>query len=787
MSDGVITVDPPIAPPSTTRPESGQPATEQLELGMEPDPPAMSPAKKPPPRKPAAEKPAAKKPKQPKITEAAAKPAAKKPATKPAAAKNSTTKNSTAKKPLTPKKSTTPKKPPTGEYDAEAIEVLEGLEAVRRRPGMYIGDNGSAGLSHLLWEIIDNSVDEAGAGHGKLIEISLHADGSYEVADRGRGIPIDKHEGEITALEVVFTQLHAGAKFGSTHYNASGGLHGVGAAVVNAYSTKVTCEVDRNGYTHRLEFHDRKPGNLDRTNRFRKGHELKRMGKVSSKRTGTRVRFWPELGLFEPDAEINYEAIRERLAQICFLLPGLKIRLHDKRKGHKRAAEEFVSTGGLNDFVESLYEDAEPLTGRITLTGTESFADTVPIKGKPAEVIRNCQVDIALRWVTSYDAKVVSFVNTIPTPDGGTHVVGFERALTAAVNGAIRDANPLKLRKMRGDARAQREDIQEGLAAVIRVTFAEPQFRGQTKRELTTPQVQRIVARVVREQLGDWFSGKAPGSRKTHVKAVLDKVSDAVLGRVAAKQAQAQSRRAASLSGNALPSKLSDCREHPGGELLIVEGDSAAGPAKRARDAGWQAVLPLRGKVVNAAKSTSKAVLDNAEAVALFTAVGAGSGADFALENARYERLILLADADVDGSHIRCLVLTLLFHYMKPLLEAGRVYAAQPPTHALTVGTSKEFVYSEADLAKRVAKLNKDGRKYRVTRFKGLGEMDDNELFETTLNPETRVLRQVTIDDAVAAQKQAAEAFQIMMGSEVEPRKKFIIKHSKAYGHALDV
>ncbi len=672
-------------------------------------------------------------------------------------------------------------------YDAEAIEVLEGLEAVRRRPGMYIGDNGSTGLTHLLWEIIDNGVDEAGAGYGKLIEIVMHQDGSYEVSDRGRGIPIDKFEGEVTALEVVFSQLHAGAKFGSSHYSASGGLHGVGAAVVNAYSTRVVCEVDRNGATHRLEFRDRKAGNLDSSKRFRKGHALARVGKVSRTRTGTRVRFWPELALFEPEAAVDYDEVRERLTQICFLLPGLKVRLHDKRKGQKKAPEEIVSAGGLSDFVENLSEGATSLTGRIMLTGIEAFADTVPVGGKPTEVTRECKVEVALRWVSSLDTKTVSFVNTIPTPDGGTHVAGFERALTAVVNNALKDADPLKLRKMRGNARAQKEDIQEGLIAVIRVTTPEPQFRGQTKRELTTPQVQGIVSRVVRDGLGDWFDGKATGSRKAHVKAVLDKVGDAILGRVAAKQAQAETRKAATLGGNGLPAKLSDCREHPGGELLIVEGDSAAGPAKRARDASWQAVLPLRGKIVNAAKSSRKAVLDNAEAVALFTAIGAGTGDGFDLGNARYERVILLADADVDGSHIRCLVLTLLFHYMRPLLEAGRIYAAQPPTHAVSLGQSKEFVYSETELSKHLIELDKKGSNYRVTRFKGLGEMDDNELSETTLSPETRVLRQVTMGEAEQAQAEAMKAFQIMMGSEVEPRKDFIIKHSKEYGHALDV
>ncbi|HCB34368.1 MAG TPA: DNA topoisomerase IV subunit B [Acidimicrobiaceae bacterium] len=674
-----------------------------------------------------------------------------------------------------------------GSYDADAIEVLEGLEAVRRRPGMYIGDNGPAGLAHLLWEVVDNAVDEAAAGHGKLIEIVLHADGSCEVADRGRGIPVDVHNGDKTALEVVFTQLHAGAKFGSGHYSASGGLHGVGAAVVNAYSTRLVVDVNRNAKTHRLEFRDRKPGNVGSGGRFRPGHALAKVGTVGRTRTGTRVRFWPETDLFEPGAALDYDEVRERVAQLCFLLPGLRIRLHDKRRGRARPAEELLSAGGLRDFVESLSAGSKPVTALIALSGSEEFEEAVAVDGRPRPVVRECRVDVVMRWVAGYAGTLVSFVNTIPTPDGGTHVAGFERAVTAAVNGALRDADPVKLRRLRGDVRAQREDAQEGLIAVLRVTLPEPQFRGQTKRELTTTHVQRIVSGVVRTGLREWFDGTAKGSRKAHVKAVLDKIGDAMLGRAAARRAQDEHRTAASLGSTGLPDKLSDCREHPRGELLIVEGDSAAGPAKRARDAAWQAVLPLRGKVVNAAKSTRQAVLENAEAAALFTAVGAGSGAEFDLARARYERVVLLADADVDGSHIRCLVLTLAFHYMRPLLDAGRVYAAQPPTHAVVAGQAKEFVYSDDELAARTAELDAAGRSYRVTRFKGLGEMDDDELYETTLNPATRVLRQVTIDEAAAAQAQAEKAFGVMMGADVEPRKKFIVEHSKAYGHALDV
>ena len=671
----------------------------------------------------------------------------------------------------------------SGGYDASDIEVLEGLEAVRKRPGMYIGGTGSGGLTHLLWEIIDNGVDEAAAGHAKLVEVIFHSDNSYEVTDDGRGIPIDKKDGDITALEVVFTELHAGGKFGTGAYGASGGLHGVGASVVNALCTKMTVEVDRKSATHRLDFKDQAAGHFAQNGRFTASHALKKVGKVSPSRTGTRVRFWPDRDIFDSEATIDYEEVRERLSQVCFLVPGLKIKLSDKRKGGKKTTEEFISKGGLADYVDFLSGDDAVVTGLVRLDGKGEFSEKVPVDGKLTEVMRECHVDIALRWVQNYSTKIVSFVNTIPTPDGGTHVAGFERSLTAAVNQAITATDPRKLRKLRDDGKAQKEDVQEGLVAVVRAVFPEPQFRGQTKRELGTPEIQKIVGGVARDGLKEWFDGSAKGSKKIHVKAILDKVADAVVNRVSTKQALDTRRKAAQLGNNGLPDKLSDCRLHPEGELLIVEGDSAAGPAKRARDSAWQAVLPLRGKVVNAGKGTKKAVLDNAEATALFTAVGAGSGPDFDLATRRYDRLVLLADADVDGSHIRCLVLTLIYHYMLPMLESGHIYAAQPPTHALVIGQDKEFVYSEEELLRRSAELDEKGRRYRITRFKGLGEMDDDELLETTLNPETRVLRRITVDDA----KKAQNAFEVMMGAPVEPRKDFIIRFSKDYGHALDV
>ena len=674
---------------------------------------------------------------------------------------------------------------PAGSYDASAIEVLEGLDAVRKRPGMYIGGTGSGGLTHLLWEIIDNAVDEAAAGHGRQIEITLYDD-SYEVVDRGRGIPIDIKHDDITAVEVVFTELHAGGKFGNGAYGASGGLHGVGASVVNALSSRLVVDVNRKGATHRLEFCDRIAGHTDAAGRFRPGHKLKRVGRVSAGRTGTRVQFWPDREIFDPAATVDFGEVRQRIEQVCFLVPKVKITLADRRTDPP-VIEEIVSSGGLADFVQKLCGDVEPVTGLIGLTGSEEFTERVPVDGKLTDVVRRCDVEVAMRWTRAYDTNIVGFVNTIPTPEGGTHIAGFERALTTAVNTALAESDPRKLRRLKDEARAQREDAQEGLVAVVRATFAEPQFRGQTKRELGTPQVQRIVASVVREGLRAWFDGSAPGSRKTHVRALIDKLADAVVNRVESRRALDQRRKAAALGSNGMPDKLSDCRLQREGELLIVEGDSAAGPAKRARDSAWQAVLPLRGKVVNAGKGTAKAVLDNAEATALFTALGAGSGTDFDLDACRYERVVLLADADVDGSHIRCLVLTLIYHYMRPLLAGGRVFAAQPPTHAFTIGSTKQFVYSEAERETLTAELEAANRRYRLTRFKGLGEMDDDELFETTLNPETRVLRKIGLGEARASQEEAKKAFSVMMGAAVEPRREFIVRHSRDYGQALDI
>ncbi|MXW42000.1 MAG: DNA topoisomerase IV subunit B [Acidimicrobiia bacterium] len=658
-------------------------------------------------------------------------------------------------------------------YDASDIVTLEGLEAVRIRPGMYIGGTGSDGLMHLLWELIDNGVDEAGAGFATRIQVTLYVDGSVEVSDNGRGIPVDPHPTKkVSALEVVLTELHSGGKFGGEVYGASGGLHGVGASVVNALSVRVRAEVDRDGATWQLWFFKRKAGQFD-GDRFRADHKLRRVR--STRKTGTRIRFWPDMDMFEAGATLDFEAIRTRAQQACFLVPGLRIQLEDKRRGGSNEPVELVSHGGLADLLNHL-SDAETVTEVICIPGEETFAEKVPVAGVMTTVSRSCQVDIALRWVKGYGTQVVSFVNNIPTPHGGTHVAGFERALTRAVNDSLlSDSKKLTKLVKQGNDRAIRDDVQEGLIAAIKITVPEPQFRGQTKQELGTPAVQSIVYNVLKNGLESWFHT----GPKSHVNALQSKIADAVMNRVTARQTLENKRRAASLGSAGMPNKLADCRVHGSeSELILVEGDSAAGPAKAGRNAENMAILPLRGKVVNAAKSSVKQVLDNAEAQALFTAMGAGSGDDFDLSKARYGRIVILCDADVDGSHIRCLLLTLIHRFMHPMLEEGRVYAAQPPLYTAKVGDQTYRAFSDAERDQIVVEFSSRNRKaenIRWARFKGLGEMDTNELAECALDPATRTLRQLTLDDAKAAE----EMFETLMGSDVGRRKDFLVNHSE--------
>ena len=683
-----------------------------------------------------------------------------------------------SKKAATTKKAAVAKRPAAkkaaprrrkNEYGAEQIQVLEGLDAVRKRPGMYIGGTGTEGLHHLVWELIDNAVDEAAAGFASHVEVTLHKDGSVEVTDDGRGIPIDNKDGR-SALEVVFTELHAGGKFGSGAYSASGGLHGVGASVVNALATKLVAEVDRDGYTWRLCFNERIAGNYTKTGAFKPGSKLAKVKKIPASRNGTRIRFWPDMEVFSPESSIEYARVREHVARVCFLVPGLHVRLHDKR-GAGKAAEEFIASGGLRDYVDFLTV-GEPVTDILTIHADTSFEERVPVNGKMTMVTRPCQVDIAVRWAKGFDSTLVSFVNTIPTSEGGTHLDGFRSAMGKVSNDLLlKDAKKLKkLAKSKND-RATTEDIVEGMIAAIKVTFPEPQFKGQTKGELGTPEVRKLVYESAKTGLSDWMDG---GGKKSQINALREKMTQAILNRVAAKEQLDTRRKASNLSSTGMPDKLADCRRHgPNSELLIVEGNSAAGPAKAGRNSETMAVLPLRGKVVNAGKATMKQVVENTEAQALITAIGGGSGPDFDIESCRYGRIIILCDADVDGSHIRCLLLTLFYKFMRPLLDNGMVYAAQPPLFAVKHKGEQYYAYSPEERDQLHADLGLAEDK-RWQRFKGLGEMNTSELRVTTLDPATRVLKRMSMDDAA----QAGKLFDILMGNDVATRRDYIVDNS---------
>ncbi len=685
-------------------------------------------------------------------------------------------------------------------YDADSIETLEGLEAVRKRPAMYIGGNGSEGLMHLVWEIVDNAVDEAAAGFATKVGVILHRNGSVEVTDNGRGIPVNKHpERDVSALEVVFTELHAGGKFGEGAYKASGGLHGVGASVVNALSTRLDVEVRRDGYVHELSFSNQEPGHFV-AGRFRASSDVRPVNR-RTKATGTTVRFWPDMALFHPEARIDADEVRRRVRQMCFLVPGLKMTVDDRRPGAAGEPFVFVSRGGLGDMVRERSESAgeDAVSGVITANGIETFTEKVPVDGKITEVERECTVDIALRWIAGYDSDVVSFVNTIPTTSGGTHLAGFDKALTRVVNGVLLKDNR-KLARLARDSRggagarngktnATKDDVREGLVAAVKVTFSEPQFRGQTKQELGTPAVEGIVARVTYEQLKEWF--EPGGGPRTQVKAISDKVAAAVTNRVASKQMLDTKRKAASLGSTGLPDKLADCRIHGDrAELVLVEGDSAAGPAKRGRDSEFMAILPLRGKIVNAAKASPKQVLDNAEAQAIFTAMGAGAGDAFDIEAARYGRIVILCDADVDGSHIRCLLLTLIHGYMREMLTQGRVFSAQPPLYTARVGDRTLRAFSDEERDRMTAELTRGRRSHdsiKWQRFKGLGEMNTDELRHCALDPATRTLRRLTMADAQQAQA-AADMFEVLMGNDVAQRRDYLVENSSLVDEAtLDI
>ena len=772
---------------------------------------------------------------------------------------------------------------PKEEYGAKDLAVLEGLDAVRKRPGMYIGTTDSQGLMHCLWEIIDNSVDEALAGFCNNIVVTLHTDGSVEVADNGRGIPVDKEpKTGLSGVEVVLTKLHAGAKFGNSSYNAVGGLHGVGSSVVNALSSRLDVEVDRDGKTHHMAFHQGHPGvyaDADPANpspdspfkrtRKNKPTELEIVGKVSPKTTGTRIRYWYDPEIFNKTAEFSYEQLIDRVRQTSFLVPGLKITIVDENVPETNGADtvgtepnedvavvaeslnanetanatesfsgedspldgfaelsddasvdgdteapdeedfslssatevvdgafgeqpahprtvEFLHTGGVKDFVDFLSK-GEPISDIWRIQGEGTYKEETQAVGEGGElhaqeIERTCGVDIALRWVNGYDTTIMSFVNIVETPGGGMHVDGFMNAITKQIRKAVEDnARKLKVNFKDSAMKVERDDIQAGLVAVVTARVAEPQFQGQTKDVLGTAQVKPIVTRLTDKQFGEMITGSKRGYKEQSAR-VLEKIVGEMHARIQSRKAKEVTRRKNALESASMPAKLSDCQ--PGNddvaELFIVEGDSALGTAKAARNAGFQALLPIRGKILNVQKASITQMLSNKECAAIIQVVGAGSGQSFDIEQSRYHKIIMMTDADVDGAHIRILLLTLFYRYMRPLIEHGYVYAAVPPLHriALTGSHKGEYIYTYSDdeLAGKLADLDKKRIGYNddIQRYKGLGEMDADQLADTTMDPRTRMLRRIRMEDAA----QASEIFNLLMGDEVPPRKQFIVDNA---------
>ncbi|QNN53007.1 DNA gyrase/topoisomerase IV subunit B [Nocardioides mesophilus] len=677
-------------------------------------------------------------------------------------------------------------------YNAHHLLVLEGLEAVRKRPGMYIGSTDTRGLMHCVWEIIDNGVDEALAGAAQRIEVALHRDGSVEVHDDGRGIPVDKEpKTGLPGVEVIFTKLHAGGKFGGGSYNATGGLHGVGASVVNALSARLDVDVERSPALQGMSFQRGVPGVFAGEGPeagFTAQSGLTRKGaRIKKGVTGTRIRFWPDRQIFTKDATFVFDELVTRARQTSFIVPGLELVIRDLR-GDEPVEERFKHDGGIAEFCEFLATD-EPVSEILRLEGHDKFTETVPLlddKGHmtPQDVERDLGVDVALRWGTGYETELRSFVNVIATPKGGTHVAGFEQAVTKTFNEVLRASKQLKA----AESDVIKEDVLEGLTAVVTVRLAEPQFEGQTKEVLGTPAARNIVRKVVAAELKAFLTSTKRGD-KAQAKIVLEKVANASRTRIAARQHRETQRRKTALESSALPSKLADCRSNDmdRSELFIVEGDSALGTAKLARDSEYQALLPIRGKILNVQKASVGDMLKNAECAAIIQVVGAGSGRTFDIDSRRYGRIIFMADADSDGAHIRCLLATLFFKYMPGLIEEGRVYTAVPPLHRIELSNPKKgmekylYSYSDVELQRRLAELTKKGVRWKdpIQRYKGLGEMDADQLAETTMDPRHRTLRRITADDAEAA----AEVFELLMGSDVAPRKEFIVANG---GHLSD-
>lgn len=682
-------------------------------------------------------------------------------------------------------------------YSARHLTVLEGLEAVRKRPGMYIGTTDSRGLMHCLWEIIDNSVDEALAGHGSEIEVVLHADGSVTVNDHGRGVPVDvEPRSGLTGVELVYTKLHAGGKFGGGGYASSGGLHGVGASVVNALSSRLDVEVDRDGKTWAMSFRHGEPGVFDGDSPtspftpFEDASELRVVGKVKKGVTGTRVRYWADPQIFLKEARFESDALVARARQTAFLVPGLGIEIRDERpegldESGAPQVHRFAYDGGISEFVDFLAVDAALTeTWRVTDSGT--FTETVPVMDEASgalvsrEVERTCDVDVALRWGTGYDTEIQTFVNIISTPKGGTHLAGFEQGLVRFFRKQI-EQNARKLKA--GSDKPEKDDILTGLTAVVTVRVPEPQFEGQTKEVLGTAAVRQIVTRAMTKGLEERFASTRRQD-KAETGTLLEKMVSEMKSRISLRAQRDTARRKSTLESSSLPAKLIDCRSRDVAdtELFIVEGDSALGTARPARDSEYQALLPIRGKILNVQKASVAEMLNNVECGSIIKVIGAGSGRDFDIDSARYGKVILMSDADVDGAHIRTLLLTLFFRYMRPMLEAGRVYAAVPPLHRVVVQNAGRkpndviYTYSEKEMQTLLSDLRRRGKKYQepIQRYKGLGEMDADQLAETTMDRAHRTLRRVRVEDAHSA----AQVFELLMGNDVAPRKEFLVENA---------
>ncbi|TQR44172.1 DNA topoisomerase (ATP-hydrolyzing) subunit B [Paenibacillus popilliae] len=622
-------------------------------------------------------------------------------------------------------------------YDESQIQVLEGLEAVRKRPGMYIGSTSAKGLHHLVWEVVDNSIDEALAGYCTKIEVTVHEDNSVTVVDNGRGIPVGIHEKmKRPAVEVVMTVLHAGGKFGGEGYKVSGGLHGVGVSVVNALSSSLIVTVKRDGHIHQQEYHRGVPQS-----------DLEIIG--DTEETGTTIRFQPDPEVFTETTEYEYDTLLSRIRELAFLNKGIQMVLTDERTGH---SETFKYDGGIREFVEYLNRNREKMHEQpIYVEGSKDYI--------------TCE--IALQYNDSYTENIYSFANNIHTHEGGTHESGFKSALTRIINDYARKMNLMK----DNNANLSGDDVREGLTAIISVKIPEPQFEGQTKTKLGNSEVRSIVESVFSEKFMEFLNENPMISKK-----VVEKGMQASRAREAARRARELTRRKSALEVSSLPGKLADCSSKDAAhcELFIVEGDSAGGSAKQGRDRHFQAILPLKGKILNVEKSRLDKILSNAEIRAIITALGTGIGEDFDLEKARYHKIVIMTDADVDGAHIRTLLLTFFYRYMRKLIEAGYVYIAQPPLYKIERNKIVRYADSDKQKDEIIAEFG-EGVKINVQRYKGLGEMNAEQLWETTMDPESRKMLQVSFDDA----KMADDVFDTLMGDNVEPRRDFIQRHAK--------